>query len=356
MVEGRNKHNMLLENPVTGYIKRNSGILIALVILCVVLTISVDTFFTFDNIISVFRQVSINAILAFGMTYVLIIGGIDLSVGSVMATSGCLAIAFIMKGGMAVPLALVLTMGFGILCGLINGLLAAFTKIPPFIITLATMKSIRGIGYILTEGKSLMSSDEVFNSLGNGYIFEVIPIPVFVVIVLVIVSSVLMGRTRFGRRMYAVGGNKEAAIYSGVNVKKVTTIVYVICGLFASIAGIILSSRVYSGQPTSGEGSEGDAIAAAVLGGTSFSGGIGTVGGTIIGALVMGVLTNGMNLLAVQFYWQFVVKGIVIILAVYIDTVKQEYDRKKSTSKNDEGFLAFLKGKFTRRGKDEGTK
>jgi len=332
----------LSNNPITRYGARNSGILIALVLFCVILSLSLDTFLTLDNILSVFRQVSINAILAFGMTCVLIVGGIDLSIGSIVATAGCLAVALMTTLHMDIIPALLLTMAFGVVCGLINGALSAFTKIPPFIITLATMKSIRGVGYILTSGKSLMSDNEVFNTIGNGLIFDKLPIPIIIVAVLLIVTAILLGRTRFGRRMYAIGGNREAAIFTGVNVKKITLIVYVISGLFAAIAGILLASRVYSGQPTSGEGYEGDAIAAAVLGGTSFSGGIGTVGGTIIGALVMGILNNGMNLLGVPFYWQYVIKGIVIILAVYIDTIKEKFDivrfskRAKNKSINTE--------------------
>ena len=223
-------------------------------------------------------------------------------------------------------MALVVALLLGAIVGLLNGGIIALTGMPPFIVTLSLQGTIRGIAYVITDGRSVSCDNAVFNAIGNGYLFG-IPIPIYIVAFVMIVISILLYYTRFGRRMYAVGGNITAAGFSGIHVKKIMVQVYVLSGVLSALAGIILASRMYSGQPASGQAYESDAIAAAVLGGTSFNGGIGTVGGTLIGALVIGFLTNGLNLLHISSYVQMIIKGLVIIGAVGIDILK---NRKKS--------------------------
>lgn len=303
------------------FLKRNSMILTALLLLVLALSLFTDTFLTVDNILSVMRQISIDAVLAFGMALVLIIGCIDLSVGSVLALSGCLCVAMIETGGVPTEAAIIITLVFGAFCGLINGVLATFTTIPSFIITLATQQCFRGAAYLMTNGKSIMCYEEKFSSIGTGTAGP-IPILALVIFVCLIFTSVLLGRTKFGRGMYAIGGNKKAAIYAGVNVKLITACVFVFTGIMSAMSGIMLASRVYSAQPTSGSGYECNAIAAAVLGGVSFSGGIGTAGGVMIGVLIIGFMNNGLNMLHVTSYWQIIIKGLLILLAVYLDTLR----------------------------------
>lgn len=312
------------DNWFVSFFKRNMGILIGLLFLCVILSFATETFFDSDNFITVLRQICINSLLAFGMTYVLIIGGIDLTVGSVVAMSGVLSVMMI-ESGVPLPVALVGAILSGTVVGLLNGSIVAFTGMPAFIVTLSVQQIVRGFAYIITNGRSISTANETFKKIGNGYLLG-IPVPIYIVAVVVIIASVILYLTKFGRQMYAIGGNETAAVFTGIKINRVKIIVYAISGTMAAIAGIILASRMYSGQPTAGQNYESDAIAAAVLGGTSFIGGVGTIGGTIIGALVIGVLSNGLNLMQVTFYWQLVVKGIVILLAVGFDLWKK---RKK---------------------------
>ena len=223
--------------------------------------------------------------------------------------------------GIPLPAAFLLALLIGSLVGLLNGSIIALTGMPPFIVTLSLQGAIRGVAYVITDGRSVSCENEVFNAIGNGY-FLGIPLPIYIVAFVMLLISVILYYTRFGRRMYAVGGNVTAAQFSGIHVKQITIWVYVISGTLSALAGIILASRMYSGQPASGQAYESDAIAAAVLGGTSFNGGIGTIGGTLIGALVIGFLTNGLNLLHISSYVQMIIKGVVIIGAVGIDILK----------------------------------
>lgn len=314
------RNRWITNNSITRYVKANSGVLIALSLIVITLAITSRTFFTSDNLISVLRQVCINTMLALGMSLVLIIQCIDLSIGSVLAISGCLCVMMI-NAGVPMGLSILLTLILGAVFGLVNGFLVANTRIPPFIITLATMQTIRGVAYLITNGKSIMCYYEPFGQIGTAYV-GFIPLMVIVTAVFLLLASLLLSKTRFGRRMYAIGGNKSAAIYAGINVKKITTIVYILTGVFSSAAGIMLASRVYSAQPTAGQGYEANAIAAAVLGGVSFNGGIGTAGGVMAGALILGILNNGLNLLHVHFYWQNIIMGVIVLLSVYIDTIK----------------------------------
>ncbi len=315
--------NVPILKPCVNFIKRNIATIIAFLVMSIGLAILSPAFLNMDNLVNVLRQVSINAILAIGITYTLITIGVDLSVGSTVAMSGVLAVAMSSSFGVNVWVAILCGIILGALAGLANGFVISRTGMPPFIVTLATQLSIRGIAYVITEGKPITSTDKVLNYIGNGYFLNV-PVPVIIMIVIAIIASIILNKTKFGRHMYATGGNKEAAIYSGINVKNIQLAVYVICGILAAVAGIILAARMYSGQPTVGVGYEGDAVAATVVGGTSFSGGVGTIGGVMLGALVIGILNNGMNLLKIPYYYQLIVKGLVILLAVYIDTVKKK--------------------------------
>jgi ribose transport system permease protein len=286
------------------------------------LSFGTESFLTVSNIINVLRQICINALLAIGMTFVLIIAGIDLTVGSVVGASGVVVVMLIENGMPLVP-AMLGALLFGVVIGLINGTLIAYTGMPAFIVTLSMMGSIRGLAFLITDGRSVASKNVVFNSIGNSYPLG-IPMPLYFLTAVVILGSIVLYKTRFGRRMYAIGGNANAAKFAGIKIRPLTVKVYIISAVLSSLAGIILASRMYSAQPASGNGYEADAIAAAVLGGTSFNGGIGAISGTVIGALVIGVLSNGLNLLHISSYAQMVVKGLVIILAVSLDILKNK--------------------------------
>ncbi len=297
------------------------GILVVLAGLVVFMALVAPNFTRLDNLLNILRAISINAILAAGMTFVILTGGIDLSVGSTVAVSGVVAVLAAISG-IPAPFALLIGVGAGALCGLVNGALSAYLALAPFIVTLGTMTFLRGLAYTLTEGRPIVSSSLSFKALGSGY-FLGIPIPVYVMIVVYIAAWYALERTRFGRHVYAVGGNPTAARLAGVKVNRVLTSVYVIAGACAGLAGLIFAARVISAQPTAGEGYELDAIAAVVLGGTALAGGRGRIIGTLIGSIILGVLTTGLILLNVPFFTQLLIKGAVIIFAVSIDSLKQ---------------------------------
>lgn len=304
------------------WLKKNLAAMLALLLMIIALSLMTDTFLVKNNLLSVLRNICVNCFIAFGITCVLIGGGIDLSVGSVVAASGVMAVRL---ANASVPLVfcILIALMFGALVGLFNGYVVSHTTIPPFIVTLSTQIIVRGVSYILTGGQPTQCTNEGFNNIGTEY-FLGIPIPVIIVLIALLLLFLIMNKTRFGRHVFAVGGNREAARYAGVNVRWVQMRVFVISGVMAALAGVVLAARLYSGQPNVGEGFERDAIAASVLGGTSFNGGIGSLGGTVIGALIIGVLNNGMNLLKIDTYWQYVVKGAVILGAVYMDFLKKE--------------------------------
>jgi ribose transport system permease protein len=321
------ENGTLGSNPFYTWVKRNLASMIALLIMVLILTFTTNSFMVSSNLISVLRQVCVNCFIAFGITCVLIAGGIDLSVGSVVAAAGVISVRMA-NAGMPVFAAVVVALLFGAALGLFNGYIISHTTIPAFIVTLSTQIVVRGISYLLTGGMPAQSTNESFNNLGTGMILG-IPIPVCIVLVTLVILYFIMNRTAFGRHVYATGGNSEAAKYAGVNTKSVQMRVFMMSGILAALAGVVLAARLYSGQPSVGEGFERDAIAASVLGGTSFNGGIGTLGGTVVGVLIIGVLNNGMNLLKINSYWQYVVKGIVILGAVYIDFIKKSGSKKK---------------------------
>jgi len=306
------------------FFQENIGIIIGFIVLCIIVSIVNANFLTSNNILNVLRQSSTNLYLALAMTMIIILGGIDLSVGSIIAVVGVVTTSSIALWGFPVYLGIIVGLLTGVLVGVLNGYVVATTIIPPFIVTLATMNIARGAAYVLSDGKPIRVMSMSFNNIGSGYIGGVLPTPVLFLIIILIICYFIMNRTKLGRYMYAVGGNSEAAKFSGINIKKIQLFAYTFSGLMAAVAGVVLSSRMFSGQPTAGDGAELDAIAAVVLGGTSMSGGKGKIGGTVIGALIIGVLSNGLNLMGISSFWQYIVKGVVILVAVYADVIKKK--------------------------------
>ncbi|MBR0279884.1 MAG: ABC transporter permease [Synergistaceae bacterium] len=311
------------QNGFVRYFKENMGTLIGLLAMCLILSFTTNgVFYSQRNLVNVLRQVSSNACLAFGMTFAIITGGIDLSVGSILALSGTLSAGFIAHNNMPVAQAVILAIVIGTALGLFNGVVIAKTTIPPFIVTLAMMQIARGAAYIYSNGQPIRAMFPDYQIIGTGYLGP-IPYPVIYMVVFLIACVVLLSKTRFGRHVYAVGGNDKAAIFSGVNVARTKMMVYTMSGFLAAFTGVVLCARMASGQPTAGQSFEMDAIAATVLGGTSMSGGVGKIGSTMIGVLIIGVLNNGLNLLGLNSFWQQIAKGIVILLAVYVDMLKK---------------------------------
>ena len=296
---------------------RQLGTFAGLLVLCLVLWAATPHFLTVSNLLNVLEQTSINAIVAVGMTFVIISGGIDLSVGSVLAVSG-IALALALAGGVPAPLAIGIALVVGFACGLLNGLLVTWGRLPPFIATLGMMSVARGAALMLAEGRPISGFDEGFRALATARPL-MIPAPVVITGLIYVVAHFVLSRTIFGRAAYAIGGNEEAARLSGVRVGFHKTMIYGVAGLTSAAAAVILTARLNSAQPTAGTMYELDAIAATVIGGTSLLGGEGTLVGALIGALVMGVLRNGLNLLNVSSFFQQVVIGVVIIVAVLID-------------------------------------
>ncbi|MEV3857113.1 substrate-binding domain-containing protein [Streptomyces sp. NPDC050095] len=300
----------------------DNGALTALIVLVIALSALSGDFLTTDNLLNIGVQAAVTAILAFGVTFVIVAAGIDLSVGSVAALSATVLAWSATQHGVPVVLAVVLAVATGIVAGLVNGFLIAYGKLPPFIATLAMLSVGRGLALVISDGSPIPFPDSV-SHLGDtlgGWL----PVPVLVMVVMGLVAAVVLGRTYIGRAMYAIGGNEEAARLSGLRVKKQKLVIYALSGLFAAAAGIVLASRLSSAQPQAADGYELDAIAAVVIGGASLAGGTGKASGTLIGALILAVLRNGLNLLSVSAFWQQVVIGVVIALAVLLDTLRRK--------------------------------
>lgn len=304
-----------------------SGPLGGLFILCVVMSFLSPFFLTFNNLFNVGTQIAVIAILALGQTFVIASGGIDLSVGSVLGLSGIVFGWATAVAGLPLPAALALGLGAGAAAGLTNGLLITLGNLPPFIATLAMLSIARGLALVISGGIPLNPIPEVIQTLGSGDLFGFIPLPVVLMLAVFAVAVVILRITYVGRCMYAIGGNEEAARLSGINVSRQKLAIYSLSGLFAGIAGVLLTARLSSAQPQAGFTFELDAIAAVVIGGASLSGGAGSASGTLIGALILGILRNGLNLLNVSAFWQQVVIGAVIALAVMTDTLRR---RRKS--------------------------
>lgn len=298
------------------------GPLLALIVLVIFVTFLNPSFISGTNLLNLLRQVSTNALIAFGMTFVIITGGIDLSVGSTLALSSALTAGMIVSG-LDPLLAMIIGVGIGFVLGAVNGLLITKGKMAPFIATLATMTIFRGLTLVFTDGKPITGIGDsfIFKFMGRGYLFG-IPFPVILTLVCFAILFMLLHKMTFGRKTFAIGGNEKAAYIAGIKSDRIKVLIYAISGMMASISGIIITSRLNSAQPTAGTSYEMDAIASVVLGGTSLSGGRGRIVGTLIGALIIGTLNNGLNLLGVSSFYQQVVKGIVIIIAVLIDRKK----------------------------------
>ncbi|MEW4369649.1 ribose ABC transporter permease RbsC [Paenibacillus kandeliae] len=295
------------------------GPLLGFIILVVIVSILNPAFLEPLNILNLLRQVAINALIAFGMTFVILTGGIDLSVGSILALSSAF-VANLMLSGMDPILAIIVGCLAGGVMGMVNGLMVTKGKMAPFIATLATMTVFRGLTLVYTNGNPItgLGDSMAFQLFGRGY-FLGIPVPAITMIIAFAILWVILHKTAFGRKTYAIGGNEKAAIVSGIKVTRVKILIYSLTGALAALAGAILTSRLNSAQPTAGTSYELDAIAAVVLGGTSLSGGRGRIVGTLIGALIIATLNNGLNLLGVSSFYQMVVKGVVIVIAVLID-------------------------------------
>jgi ribose transport system permease protein len=298
---------------------RRLGTLAGLFALSILLWALTPHFLTVSNLLNVLEQTSINAVIAAGMTFVIVSGGIDLSVGSLVAVSGVVLASTLHLGvPIAVGLAASLAVGFGF--GLLNGLAITWGRLPPFIATLGMMSIARGCALLFTEGRPVSGFDPSFRSIATARLAG-IPAPVFVTVAVYLLAHFVLSETRFGRYVYSMGGNEEATRLSGVNVRLHKTLVYGVSGLASAVAAVLLTARLNSAQPIAGIMYELDAIAATVIGGTSLMGGEGGLGGTIIGALIMGVLRNGLNLLGVSSFVQQIVIGLVIVVAVLVDTV-----------------------------------
>ena len=298
---------------------RQFGTLIGLAVLCAVLWILTPYFLTVSNLLNVAEQTSINAIVAVGMTFVILSAGIDLSVGSMVALSG-VVLGLALRAGQPIAAAIAAALAVGAMCGLGNGLLVTLGGLPPFIVTLGTMSIARGAALLVTEGRPISGFTASFRVLATGRA-GFVPAPVIATAAVYLVAHVVLTQTTFGRYVYAIGGNEEATRLSGVAVRFHKTMIYAVSGLMSAIAAVILTARLNSAQPIAGMMYELDAIAATVIGGTSLMGGEGTLGGTLVGALIMGVLRNGLNLLGVSSFLQQIVIGGVIVVAVLLDTV-----------------------------------
>jgi ribose transport system permease protein len=304
----------------------------AMLVLLFLFWLRVPNFLSTANMIDLAQQVSVNAILAFGMTLVILIGGIDLSVGALQALVGTMTVYLLSTGHPETQsparLAMAVAAGLGVaaLFGMFNGLCAAKTKMPPFIITLATMLIARGAALRFNEGKPIPvpDSETAFLALGNGWLFGWLPAPVLVMLVLFALTAILLHRTRFGQHAYAIGGNREAARFTGIPLARVEVSVYILCSVLTGIAGMINASQLYSAVPASGVNFELNAIAAAVVGGTSFTGGRGAMIGTILGAIIIGILDKGLNQAGVHFSYQHIIKGLVILIAVFFDVRRRK--------------------------------
>lgn len=294
------------------------GIYLAFLILCAVIAVMSPPFLRSGNLLNILRQTSINGIVAVGMTFVIITGGIDLSVGSMVALAAVLAASFAHTGQYPLVVPILAGLMAGGLCGLTNGVLIAKRRLAPFIVTLGMMTAARGLALVYTDGRPVIDLSKEYTNIGGGYLLG-IPVPVLIFLLIVVAGMFILKFTKFGRQVYATGSNEQAARISGVQTKQKIIAVYVIAGLLSGLTGIILSSRIMAGSPVAGTGYELDAIAAVVIGGTSLKGGVGSITGTVTGVLIIGVMNNGLDLMGVSSYWQQIVKAGIIIMAALLD-------------------------------------
>lgn len=302
-------------------IYRRYGTAAITILLFIFFSIAAPMFLSVGNIMSLLRQTSVTAIISVGMAIVMLTGGIDLSVGAIVALSSIVCAGAMVNLSLPIPIAILLSLVVGAVVGLINGILVTYIKVPALIATLGTQQAVRGIAYIITGGYTLYGFPESFSIIGRGYLFGVIPVSAVIMVVVLALGWFMLNSTKFGRYTYALGGNFEATRLAGINVNKRLILVYVISGLLASIAGIVELSRISSGQPSAGEGYEMSAITAVVLGGISVSGGEGKFGGVIFGIFIMGMLSTGLVMMNVSTYYQQLIKGLVLLFAVCVDQI-----------------------------------
>ena len=310
------------------------GLVIAIVVIAAVLSASIPNFLTWKNLLNVALQISINGILAIGVTYVLLTGGVDLSLGSVVALAGVVAACFAHPGQYPVVVPILLGILTGAACGVANGLVTTKGRVAPFIVTLGMMTAARGLAFVISGGKPVSSLSQEFRRLGEdlpGVHIPIgggesvgIPIPVVILVAVAVASLIFLRNMRLGRYIYAVGGNEHAARASGLRVDGIKLFTYMVCGALAGLAGVVLASRITTGQPNAAAGYELDAIAAVVIGGTSLSGGVGGVGGTLLGALLMGIINAGLDQLGVSSYYQQIIKGLLIVSAAWLDKSRRK--------------------------------
>jgi ribose transport system permease protein len=301
---------------------RRMSVLGILLLICVVFALGSSEFLTASNLLNVALQTSIIAIVAIGMTFVIFTAGIDLSVGSLMALSGAIAAGIAVRQGMDTYLSISIALGVGLFLGAVNGLMVVKGGIPPFVATLSMLAIARGLTLVYTEGRPIAGLDERFIYWGTGQVLG-IPLPVIIMIIIAVVAHIITRYTPFGLHVYSTGGNEETTRLAGISPDRIKLAVYMISGILAALGGILLTARLWSAQPNAAVGWELDAIAAPVLGGTSLFGGVGSIGGTVIGAFIIGVLSNGLNLMGVPSYYQQVIKGLVLILAVTVDLINK---------------------------------
>lgn len=304
------------------WLMRYAAQLTFLALLFIVLSLATPVFLTAKNLINVMRQVSTNVFVACGMTLILISGGIDLSIGSVMAMTGMVS-AYLSLAGIPFFVCALVGLITGGIAGLVNGFIIANTTMQPFIVTYSTQIILRGMVYVITAAGTLRLTSEAFLNFGGGSLGP-IPWPVIYMVAVIILSVLVLNHTRLGRHIYAIGGNPKAAEFAGIDMKQVKTFIYTLSGILSALSGLVLTSRNSSMQPSIAVGFEMDAIAAVVLGGTSMAGGQGAIAGTIIGAFIIGFINNGLTLLRMDSFWQYIVKGVVILIAVYLDFVKSQ--------------------------------
>lgn len=299
------------------------SIVLILILICAVMSVLTSSFYSFGNLMNIVRQVAVVGLIAYGMTFVIISGGIDLSAGAVVAFVG-VVVASMSKAGM--PLVVVIPAGIalGALCGLVSGVAVSWLSIPPFIATLGLQQIARALALIYSKGRPISNFTDEFLFIGRGRI-GMIPVPIIIFIVVGIICWVFLKKNKFGKHVYAIGGNELASVVCGIKVRRVKTMIYVIMGALTGLAAIVLTSRVSTGNPSVGSGYELDAITGVVIGGASLSGGSGSIFGTVIGSLIIGVLSNGLSLLGVSPYWQQFINGLLIISAVALDMFKNKY-------------------------------
>ena len=306
---------------------RETGIAVVVLVIMVGLSLATPYFLTASNLAIVARQIALSIIIALGMTMVIILGGIDLSVGSTVAFGSVITGYTMITLGLPIWLSMLAAVAVGALIGSINGMLIVKTRVPPFIITLGMMGLARGAALVITKGSTISGLPESFLFLGQGYVLKYVPVPVIIAAVLAILVHIFLSRTTLGRRIYFTGSNEEAALLSGINVNRIKIMVFTLAGMLAAIESVIETSRMSTAQPASGAGYELTAIGAVIIGGASLLGGEGTVLGTILGATLLGLITNGLILLGVSAYWQQVFSGTIIILAVALDTWRRRNNK-----------------------------